>query len=175
MTLYYQDDYVTRMSPRGPITPRTGAEANRVLSGNFGFDRVTGDDLRPIFSRLGAISQGWVVANMDYKHAFEFDQSSPEGLRVLRVGVWVKTNPNPQIRDHRETVRARRAGSWVDGMIQPATPTSHAGYRIRPARTQGGYRVCHRCGIDFPLNSRSVWTRQTHCKDCRHYQRKDDQ
>lgn len=74
-----------------------GRRGNRVLSGNFGFDSITPEDLRARLSDLGRISKGWGVSSVDYKHAFEFETSPPPGLRLLRIGMWVKTNPNPQI------------------------------------------------------------------------------
>lgn len=70
---------------------------NRVLSGSFGFDSVTDDEIREALAEAGRVSRGWVVANLDYRHAFTFDATPPPGLRLLRIGVWVKTNPNPQI------------------------------------------------------------------------------
>lgn len=74
-----------------------GRRGNRVLSGNFGFDSVTPDELRILASEWGRVSRAWVVANLDYKHAFDFETNEPTGLRLLRIGMWVKTNPNPQI------------------------------------------------------------------------------
>ena len=70
---------------------------NRVLSGNFGFDAVTGDDVRAILGECGRLTRRWVVANLDYRHAVPFHETPPAHLRLLRVGVWLKTNPNPQI------------------------------------------------------------------------------
>lgn len=70
---------------------------NRVLSGSFGFDSVTDVEVCDLLAEAGRISRGWVVANVDYRHAFGFDAAPPAGLRLLRIGVWVKTNPNPQI------------------------------------------------------------------------------
>lgn len=70
---------------------------NRVLSGNFGFDSISEEDLRDVLAECGRVSRGWVVANLDFRHAFAFDEKPPPGLRLLRIGAWVKTNPNPQI------------------------------------------------------------------------------
>jgi len=70
---------------------------NRVLSGSFGFDCISEEDLRTTLGECGRISRGWVVASIDYRHAFAFQDEPPPGLRMLRVGVWLKTNPNPQI------------------------------------------------------------------------------
>lgn len=74
-----------------------GRRGNRVLSGNFGFDSLTVDEIRALLSDLGRLTQGWVVANLDYKHAFALESLEPPGLRLLRIGIWIKTNPNPQI------------------------------------------------------------------------------
>jgi site-specific DNA-methyltransferase (adenine-specific) len=76
---------------------RAKVHGNRVLSGSFGFDSITESDLRDVMATLGRVARRWVVATVDYRHAFALDQEPPEGLRVLRVGVWVKPNPMPQI------------------------------------------------------------------------------
>lgn len=76
---------------------RAREHGNRVLSGSFGFDSLTLEDISRLMSEAGRISRSWVVANMDYRHAFAFTSSPPPGLTLLRIGVWVKTNPNPQI------------------------------------------------------------------------------
>lgn len=70
---------------------------NRVLSGSFGFDSISEEDLSTILAEAGRASRSWVVANLDYRHAFAFDANPPEGLRLLRIGIWMKTNPNPQL------------------------------------------------------------------------------
>lgn len=70
---------------------------NRVLSGNFGFNAIGGDEVGAVLSECGRLSRRWVVANLDYRHAVPMHDNPPLGLRLLRVGVWMKTNPNPQI------------------------------------------------------------------------------
>jgi site-specific DNA-methyltransferase (adenine-specific) len=127
MSLYYEDEYVTLYhgdcrvglagmadksvaavitdppysdSTHENVRSNSGAakrKGNRVLSGTLGFDSISEDDLRAVLSEAGRVSSGWVVATLDYKHAFAFDMSPPEGLRMLRLGVWVKPNPMPQI------------------------------------------------------------------------------
>lgn len=95
------------------------------------FDSITVEDLEQVFVDLGRVTSSWVVSNLDYKHAFQFDWQPPEGLRMLRVGVWVKPNPMPQISGdrpgqgweaiafmHREDVKPKwngggRAGVWT--------------------------------------------------------------
>ena len=50
-----------------------------------------------LFQKLAPLTESWIIANVDYKHAFQLDATPPEGLKTLRVGVWLKTNPMPQI------------------------------------------------------------------------------
>ena len=91
-----------------PYTERThaGARSNsssatdrgRVLSGNdAAFAAITDADLAERLAECGRISRGWVIATLAYQHAFAFDMAPPVGLRCLRIGVWVKSNPMPQI------------------------------------------------------------------------------
>lgn len=101
------------------------------------FASWTDADLRDLLAHLGHLTRGWVVATLDYAHAAEFDKAPPEGLRVLRLGVWVKTNPTPQISGdrpaqgwesiaymHRADVRPKwngggRAGNFVTPLPPP--------------------------------------------------------
>lgn len=100
------------------------------------FTSVTLEELEQAFVQMGRVSQRWVVANVDYKHAFHFDWQPPRGLRMLRVGVWVKPNPMPQISGdrpgqgweaiafmHRDDVKPTwngggRAGVWTAAPAQ---------------------------------------------------------
>ena len=61
------------------------------------FDAMNTESLTDLLAEMGRVSKGWVIATLDYRHAIEYDVSPPPGLKVLRVGVWVKTNPMPQI------------------------------------------------------------------------------
>jgi site-specific DNA-methyltransferase (adenine-specific) len=63
----------------------------------IGFAAFSEADLEHALTECGRVTRRWVVATLDYAHAFAFDASPPTGLRALRVGVWVKTNPMPQI------------------------------------------------------------------------------
>jgi site-specific DNA-methyltransferase (adenine-specific) len=103
---------------------RAKAHGNRVLSGSFGFNSITEEELRAIMSQLCQVTQGWVVASLDYKHAFAFDREPPRGLRMLRIGIWLKKNPNPQISGDRPALgwesiaymhRSDRRPSWNGG------------------------------------------------------------
>jgi site-specific DNA-methyltransferase (adenine-specific) len=74
-----------------------GRQANRILSGNINFNFITRTDLHAALAECGRISSGWVISSLDYREAFGLSEKAPEGLRLLRVGIWVKTNPMPQI------------------------------------------------------------------------------
>lgn len=121
MSVYYQDERVTlyhgdcreimaTMPDRSfdavltdpPYTERTHGMAKTNAGKGHGtkavsFASLTDDDLRTVLVECGRLSRRWVVANLDYRHAFQADIDPPEGLRTLRLGVWVKTNPMPQI------------------------------------------------------------------------------
>lgn len=74
------------------------ARSNRVLSGiRKDFGHITEAGLRTSLAECGRVSRGWVIATLDYHHAFTFEDQPPEGLRLLRLGVWLKTDPMPQI------------------------------------------------------------------------------
>ena len=120
MSLYYQDDYVTLYhgdSREGlaamednsvaavitdpPYTERTHAKAktNKAVKDSkaIEFASFTDTDLENAMAECGRITQSWVVATLDYRHAVRMELQTPSNLRVMRIGVWVKTNPMPQI------------------------------------------------------------------------------
>lgn len=79
-----------------------GSEAggNRPFGGTSGvaFDHVGHEGQRAIFAELGRLTRRWVVSNVSTDTAFRFEvEAPPEGLRLLRIGAWVKTNPMPII------------------------------------------------------------------------------
>ncbi len=87
-------------------------------------------------TECGRISRRWVISTLDYAHAFGLDASPPPGLRSLRIGVWVKTNPMPQISAdrpgqgweaisfmHRTDTKPSwngggRSGVWIHSVVQ---------------------------------------------------------
>ena len=74
------------------------ARSNRVLSGiRKDFGSISAVDLSAALAECGRVSRGWVVATLDYHHAFTYENTPPPGLRLLRLGVWLKTDPMPQI------------------------------------------------------------------------------
>ncbi|MGV8973152.1 MAG: DNA-methyltransferase [Rhodoglobus sp.] len=112
-----------------PYTERTHGMAKTNAGAGHGvkavkFEALTDADLRSMLVECGRVTRRWVVANLDYRHAFQADIDPPEGLRVLRIGVWVKTNPMPQISADRpgqgwEAIaymhRADTKPSWTGG------------------------------------------------------------
>ena len=50
-----------------------------------------------LLSELSAVCQGWIIANMDWRHIANLEFNGHEKLELVRFGVWVKTNPMPQI------------------------------------------------------------------------------
>ena len=119
------DQSVAAVLTDPPYTERTHSKARtpeRV--GVSAFGAITDADLRAFLTEASRVSLGWVVATLDYRHAVEFDNDPPEGLRVLRLGVWVKTNPTPQLTGDRpaqgwESIaymhRADRRSKWHGG------------------------------------------------------------
>jgi site-specific DNA-methyltransferase (adenine-specific) len=86
-----------------PYSDRThdAAKTNRSVRGHgvraVTFDSLTEPELADVLTDCGRVTRRWLVATLDYRHAFHVDQQPPPGLRCLRVGVWVKPNPMPQI------------------------------------------------------------------------------
>lgn len=128
------DESVAAVITDPPYTERTHANARssaadgtmqRSLSGSRKtFDSINDAALRAVLTEAGRVSKGWVVATLDYRHAVEFDVTPPEGLRVMRLGVWMKSNPTPQLSGDRpaqgwESVaymhRADRRSKWNGG------------------------------------------------------------
>jgi site-specific DNA-methyltransferase (adenine-specific) len=57
------------------------------------FDALTGDGFDSVMAACLAVSNGWMVATCDYKHAARYY----EAAEFVRLGAWVKPNPMPQI------------------------------------------------------------------------------
>lgn len=59
-------------------------------------------DFKAIRELLSVIQcSGWFVAFMDWRHIAELSTDCPEPWEFVRFGVWVKTNPMPQISSDR--------------------------------------------------------------------------
>jgi len=76
------------------------AKSNRIKGhGNkaIDFSAIDFSDLEKIVQDLGSICSRWMVAFMDFRHICKLEQNTPEPWEFMRFGVWVKTNPMPQI------------------------------------------------------------------------------
>lgn len=119
------DESVAAVLTDPPYTERTHRKARTPeRDGVKAFAPITDEVLEALLSELGRVSHGWVVATLDYRHAVAFDNSPPLGLKVQRLGVWVKTNPTPQLSGDRpaqgwESIaymhRADRRSVWSGG------------------------------------------------------------
>lgn len=61
------------------------------------FDAFTIHDLHRALSLAASVTRRWVISTVDYRHAVTFHDDPPQGLRLLRIGVWTKPNPMPQV------------------------------------------------------------------------------
>lgn len=92
-------DAVITDPPYSEVTHKN-AKSNRTVGyGNKAIDflPITAGELSKIISDCSSICSGWFVATMEWRHIAEFEQSPPCGWEFVRFGVWVKTNPMPQI------------------------------------------------------------------------------
>lgn len=79
---------------------RVSGKGSRVLSGGstVRFEAWDHPAQLALFAELGRITRRWVVSNLATDTAFRFETDEPPaGLRVMRIGAWVKTNPMPMI------------------------------------------------------------------------------
>lgn len=101
----FPDGAVNLVLTDPPYSARThkGARSNSTKGPAGGravgsaFDATDLDALRDMFAECARVTTGWVVSFIDYAHAVALEHNPPPGLRVLRIGVWVKTNPMPQL------------------------------------------------------------------------------
>jgi site-specific DNA-methyltransferase (adenine-specific) len=129
MKPYYQDDAVTIyhgdcreivqklgifdcMITDPPFSQytHTNAKSNRDKGyGNAAIDFAAIDFAAIDFAAIddllrfaGEKIHGWIIANMDWRHIAEIERRKDvRGWELVRFGVWVKTNPMPQISSDR--------------------------------------------------------------------------
>ena len=85
-----------------PYSEKThsNAKSNRDKGhGNKAIDcsSLTAVQLSAILSECANHCDRWLVSTMEWRHIASFDSEPPTGLELVRFGVWVKTNPMPQI------------------------------------------------------------------------------
>jgi site-specific DNA-methyltransferase (adenine-specific) len=118
------------------------SKSNRSGNGisEIDFDSFTDEKLILAFEELGRLTKRWVVSTLDHRHALPMENNPPKGLRLMRIGVWVKNNPMPQISAdrpghgwesiaylHKEDVKSEWNGGGSHGnyVSNLATPTGH--------------------------------------------------
>lgn len=136
----------THNSARTNKRTATGnGSAQRALSGGqSSFDSISLESLSASFAECGRVSQGWLVSTLDTIHSAHLMVGHEiPGMRLLRSGVWVKTNPMPSISGdrpgqgweaiaylHRTDVKPKwngggKAGNYILPTVQSAGhPTS---------------------------------------------------
>lgn len=60
------------------------------------FDSVTATDVHAMFVRFALIARRWVVSFLDWRHVEPLESNTPNGLRFVRHGIWIKPNGAPQ-------------------------------------------------------------------------------
>lgn len=81
-------------------TTHANAKSNRGKGhGNKAIDfaSLTSHQLQEILTVCGHKCSRWLVSTMEWRHIAAFDAQPPAGWELVRFGVWVKTNPMPQI------------------------------------------------------------------------------
>jgi site-specific DNA-methyltransferase (adenine-specific) len=105
-------DHVITDPPFSDAT-HTRARSNR----GHGKDPITAIDftaidftaIESLLLELGPRCARWFIAFMDWRHIAELERCTPKPWEFVRFGVWVKTNPMPQL-------TADRPGNGWDGI-----------------------------------------------------------
>ena len=53
--------------------------------------------IETLLDSCAALCDGWIIANMDWRHIAQLEFQKHHFYELIRFGVWVKTNPMPQI------------------------------------------------------------------------------
>lgn len=87
--------------PPYSATTHANAKSNRGAAGTgvkaIDFSAIDFSAIDALLSALHGKCEGWIVANMDWRHIAELERQDREDWELVRFGVWVKTNPMPQI------------------------------------------------------------------------------
>ena len=149
---YYQDDAVTiwhgdcrEIVPTlgrfdcvitdPPFSQNTHANAKSNRGKGHGNRAIDFAAIESLLLTLAEHCDRWMIANMDWRHIAEIERVPVAGWEFVRFGVWVKTNPMPQISAdrpangwdgiaymHREGVRKTWHGggchgNWIGALV----------------------------------------------------------
>jgi len=92
---------------------RNGGSGKKAIN----FAAIDAATLKSLISDCAKLSPRWFVSTMEWRHIVSFEQEPPEGWDFVRFGVWVKTNPMPQI-------SADRPAQGWEGIIYLHNPAS---------------------------------------------------
>lgn len=130
------DPPYTEFVHKNSTSNRGGNGANTHIN----FEHFTDELLETAFNEFGRLTKRWVVSTLAFEHSFYFQQNPPLGLKLMRIGVWVKNNPMPQISAdrpghgwesiaylHKANVKSEWNGGGSHGnyVSNLATPTGH--------------------------------------------------
>lgn len=105
------------------------------------FAPLSDDTVRAVFTEFSRLVQRWVVATMAWQHAALIEREPIDGLRFVRLGVWLKPNGTPQFTGdrpamgwepvvimHRESEKLRWNGGgrhavWTKNKVSTNHPT----------------------------------------------------
>jgi len=85
-----------------PFSEHTHGNAKSNRNGGTGkkaidFKAIDFKAIEKILDQLAEICSGWVIANMEWRHIAKLEFNPHHFFELVRFGVWVKTNPMPQI------------------------------------------------------------------------------
>ena len=85
-----------------PYSDKTHDNAKSNKGGGTGikaidFKAIDFKAIENLLTACALLCRGWFVATMEWRHIAELDHNCPEPWELIRFGVWVKTNPMPQI------------------------------------------------------------------------------
>lgn len=61
------------------------------------FAALSDAEILDVFGKIGASVRRWVIATVAWQHAALLNSQTPDGIRFVRLGAWVKPAPMPQL------------------------------------------------------------------------------
>lgn len=92
-----------------PYSDKTHSNAKSNAGGGSGIKAIDFKAIEELLTWCASLCDGWVIANMDWRHIAQLEFMPHWFYELVRFGVWVKTNPMPQI-------SADRPGNGWDGI-----------------------------------------------------------
>ena len=84
-----------------PYSENTHSNAKSNAGGSgakaIDFKAIDFKAIESLLDQCSTLCDGWVIANMDWKHIAQLEFQKHHFYELIRFGVWVKTNPMPQI------------------------------------------------------------------------------